>query len=41
MMIGTSIYAYIFGNICSILDGMTMRSQTFYNTMGRVACSFA
>ena len=33
MMIGTSIYAYIFGNICSILDSMTMRSQLFYSTM--------
>jgi hypothetical protein len=36
MMIGTSIYAYIFGNICSILDGMTMRSQTFHNTMDQL-----
>ena len=36
MMIGTSIYAYIFGNVCSILDGMTLRSQLFYNTMDQL-----
>ena len=36
MMMGTSIYAYIFGNICSILDGMTLRSQMFYNSMDQL-----
>lgn len=36
MMIGTSIYAYIFGNICSILDEMTIRSQLFHSTMDQL-----